>query len=140
MSVLFISSSGHPPLLNLCRSAFYLPVLRLRTVDSVSACSRPRASRSAGVFILNLVARDAALGDRARADLAATFAACVAYPVPEEVNEIVFCLRRRPDADPCERIRSAAAALNAALSRKQRGKSRQSFMDMSAFAQELRKL
>ena len=92
------------------------------------------------MFILNLVARDAALGDRARADLTATFAACVAYPVPEEVNEVIFCLRSRPDGDASERVRAAAAAVNTALTRKQKGKARESFMDMSAFAQELRNL
>ncbi|XP_037094499.1 LOW QUALITY PROTEIN: eEF1A lysine and N-terminal methyltransferase-like, partial [Pollicipes pollicipes] len=93
-----------------------------------------------GVFVLNLVARDAALSGRVRADLSATFAACVSYPIPEEVNEVLYCLRRRPDGDLTETARAAAGAVNSKLSSTRKGKTRRDFMDMTSFARELKNL
>lgn len=96
--------------------------------------------RPAGIFLLNLVARDSTLKARVQKDLCTTFSDVVTYSIPEEVNELMFCWAQTPsDGDPVENLLGSVKQGNSKLSRKRKGKV-QNFVDVGAFARGMKKL
>lgn len=72
---------------------------------------------STGVFVVNLVCRDDRLRKEIMDTLKAFFAVRMMYKMPDEVNEIIFCVDN-VEMDLKELLRSATVSINDSIKKK----------------------
>jgi hypothetical protein len=66
----------------------------------------------AGIFILNLVCRDAKLKKKTLEDLRRNFTSIASVPLEEEVNEVVFCSTSKSAEEMMKWVKDSATKAN----------------------------
>jgi len=106
--------------------------LEVSMLKAVAACLAEN-----GLFILNLVSRDASLKQKAKDDLNSVFQSIACYAVQDKVNEVVMCTTEKHDLKEWNnKLRLAIVDLNKQAAARKLSSFQEAF-DMSALLESL---